>query len=317
MKRLSATDNYMDHDVAYLLGMVVGRGSMTETGNDRRLVIDFPYRALHAKGVSQSFDQPTHLELAVYNIRNRIEQLVEAEFDTNITRSKCQFIMRFGRKNTSWRNLRVITEGQTSYRASVVPQRILGAPEDIQKEFMRGLADVCGFVRASNHFHGAHRVYIQIPAQNWRLPVSLCRLLQVHLGVPVQLIQWNHPNTRIPNQTEKKLTSREHQLKIFAHAFVSVGFYVDYKQRILEELAELNKDCRPPVFCNPNPRAHQRKQKPKHPEENSQLVPDNIRGMHFDGYYQICSEMGCEQFKPIAPGQDLLLDNDKESGDAE
>jgi len=307
----------MDHDVAYLLGMVVGRGSLTESGDDRRLVIDFPYRALQAKGVREKFDQPKRLKLAVYSIRDRIEQLVEADFDTNITRSRCQFIIRFGRRNISWRNLLVITEGNMNFRSSVVPKRILKAPKEIKKEFMRGVADVCGFVRAANHFHGRHRVYLEIPVQNWKLPVSLCHLLQAHMGVPVQMIQWNHPNTRIPNQTDKKLTGREHQVKIFAEAFLGVGFYVEYKQRILEELAELNKDYSPPKRCNPNPMVHQRKKKRKHPEENSSLIAENIRGRHFDGYYEICAEMGCQQFRPIAPDREILFDADEEPHDAE
>lgn len=309
MRKSFASENYLDHDVAYLLGMITGRGSLTENGDERRLVIDFPYSALKATGINSRFDQPNELELAVSRIRNRIEQLIEADFSSNKTRNNCQFVMQFRRNNTSWRNLLLITEDNRSYRSSSVPQRMMQAPADLQREFVRGLADVCGFARAANHFHGIHRVYLEIPAQNWRLPVELCRLLQVKLDVPVQCIQWNHPNTRIPNSLDKKLTGREHQVKIFAEAFLSIGFYVDYKQKILEELAAANAGRPKPHPCNPNPRAHQCRPKAKHPEEKSKLIPESIRGMHFNGYHEICTEMGCQQFKPIDPNQlDLSCD---------
>jgi len=306
-------ENYLDHDVAYLLGMIVGRGTLTDNGSERRLVIDFPYRALKAHGLNETFDQPAQLQLAVYKIRSRVEQLVEADFESHNTTRTCQFVMQFRRNNISWRNLMLITEGNTSYRTSVVPKRIFEAPADIQREFVRGMADVCGFIRPANAFYGRHRVYVEIPMQNWRLPVELCRLLQVCLGVPVQCIQWNHPNTRVPNQPRKKLAPREHQVKIFAEAFLKVGFYVDYKQRILEQLAEANSQFPPPHPCNPNPKAHQQREKLAHPGEKSSLIPESIRGMHFNGYYEICTEMGCRQFRPIDPShRESIAEHDDE-----
>ena len=302
-KKFLACENYLDPDVAYLLGMIVGRGSFTDSGDNRRLVIEFPYRALYASGISETFKQKIHLQVAVNQIRDRIQQLVDAAFSIDITNTNVRFIMRFMYNSMAWRNLRFITESFQNYRTSTVPPRIFDAPADIQREFVRGLADVCGFVRTSNkYYRGRHRVYIEIPGKNWRLPITLCRLLQVNLGVSVQMIQWNHPNTRIPTKTDSKLTGREHQIKIFAEAFQSIGFHVDYKQTILDEFANFNKDnyglASP---CNPNPEAHPNRRKPDHPEENSNLIPKRIRGRHFDAYWQICSALGCTQCRPINP----------------
>ena len=311
-KRLLQAENYLDPDVAYLLGMITGRGSFSETGDDRRLVIDFPYASLMAHAIEKHYDQKTHLQIAVNQIRERIQELVEAALTTHVETDRCSFIMRFMRNNMTWRNLRMITEGQASYRQSTVPERILKAPQDIQREFVRGLADVCGFARAANNYFGTHRVYIQIPAQNWTLPTSLCHLLQVCLDVPVHCIQWNHPNTRIPNRPKEKLTPREHQVKIFAAAFLNIGFYVAYKQEILEELAA-SKDNRAGLHaCNPNPEAHRRLTKPNHPEENSQLIAEEIRGRHFDSYWQICSALGCQQYQPVDLNQPRMFAEDEE-----
>ena len=316
-ERFLASENYLDPDVGYLLGMIVGRGSFTESGENRRLVIDFPYSSLRAKGINAAYEQRTHLGLAVNQIRDRIEQLVEADCRIETTRTNVQFIMRFLRSSMTWRNLRFITTGFQNFRRSSVPDRLFDVHPDIQREFVRGLADVCGFVRASNNYtDGRHRVYIQVPAENWRLPISLCHLLQVHLKVPVQCIQWNHPNTRIPNKVKQKLTSREHQVKIFAEVFRQIGFYVDYKQTILEELADFNENTlsTEPKCCNPNPEAHSIRKKRKHPEEKCELIPRKIRGKHFDAYWQICSALGCKQSRPIDPNQQRLFG---QSGDAE
>lgn len=304
-KKYLANENYLDPDVAYLLGMIVGRGSFTESRGNRRLIIDFPYHALKARGINTTFTQQVHLQLAVNQIRDRIQQLVEAAFDIDTTRTNVRFIMRFMYNSMTWRNLRFITERFQSYRSSTVPRRLFDAPADMQREFVRGLADVCGFVRASNNYHGQHRVYIQIPAQNWRLPISLCYLLQFHLNVPVQMIQWNHPNTRIPNRLNTRLTTREHQVKIFADAFRSIGFCVDYKQDILDELAGYNEANYGTTRrnCNPNPGVHRITRKPRHPEENCDLIPRRIRGRHFDAYWQICRELGCQQYRPIDADQ--------------
>ena len=253
------------------------------------------------------------IRLQTGEVLHRIEQLVEASCEIVATASNVQFVMRFMKNSMTWRNILLITEGCKSYRSSVVPQRIFDSPAEIQKEFVRGLVDVCGFVRMANAFHGRHRVYIEIPAQNWALPVSLCRLLQVKLGVPVQMIQWNHPNTRIPNDLSATLTAREHQVKIFADAFLPIGFYVRYKQEILEELSQENlRDYAEPRPCNPNPDVHPDRKKPKHPEEKSKLIPKCIRGKHFNSYWQICTALGCKQCRDAYPGQGKMFRKEDE-----
>jgi len=262
------------------------------------------------------------MKLAVNQIRERIQQLVGgAQLAVESTGEVTHFVMRFYTNTMTWRNLRLITEHSQTYRASTVPTRVYDAPIDIQREFVRGLADVCGFVRTSNVDQaGRHRVYIQVPPQNWVLPIDICRLLQESLRVPVQMIQWNHPNTRIPRVLDAKLTGREHQVKIFAQAFRDIGFHVDYKQEILEQLAIYNEEhfgaC--PGRCNPNPESRRSTQKPSHPEENNPLIPESIRGQHFDSYWQICTALGCDQCRPHDPQQGRLFDDieDEDAHDA-
>jgi len=89
----------------------------------------------------------------------------------------------------------------------------------------------------NNDQTGKNRVYIEISNRNWFLPTQLCQLLQ-SLTVPMQYIGWGHPNIRGGNGTS---WAKEHQLKIYAEDFQSIGFYITHKNEALEELAEYNK----------------------------------------------------------------------------
>lgn len=290
--------NFLDSDTAYLLGLIVIRGRLIETGGDHRIVIAFPSKNLLATGVRLKFDQKKHLRLGANQIRDRLSELLGTEIQVKESGKDVQFIARFLGSNMIWRNLRYLLGSSNSYADFTIPQALFDAPEDLKREFVRGVADAGGFIRNSNNYMGEkRRVYIEVNNRNWLLPIQICRVLQQGLGIPVQLIQWGHPNTRGPYELKGTSWAKEHQVKIFAEHFIKVGFYIDYKQQILEEFV---KDDRRlggtlPPFCNPNPRIRRIPQKPKHPQESSPYLPKAIRGKHFNSYWQICLALGCQQ----------------------
>ncbi len=290
--------DYLDPDVAYLLGMITARGKFLEASGSRRLIIDFPYKNLVAIGVNSRFDQDTHLNLSINIIRDRIYELVETDIEVNRVDGSIQIILRFLRNSMVWRNLKFLMQNKDSYEEFEIPKQIFEADSEIQKEFIRGLADVTGHIRDSNNYMGnKRRVYLEIQNRNWYLPIQLCALLQQNLLVPVHLIQWGHPNVREPHQNRPGTTwAREHQIKIFSEAFEPISFYVDYKHDILNEFIEDDKLLQGRIqFCNPNPDIRRIRNKPTHVEENSERLPSEIRGKHFNCYWQICTGLGCEQ----------------------
>jgi hypothetical protein len=214
-----------------------------------------------------------------------------------------------------------LLKGCQSFHDFEIPEQIFNGDSVIKKEFVRGVADCAGFIRESNNYMGGkRRVYIEINNKNWRLPIQLCDLFQRHLSVPVQLIQWGHPNTREPKQTKKKGTTwaREHQVKIFSEAFQPIGFYIKYKQEILNEfaLADAKKTGNINI-CNPNPKIRRRDKKPKHREENNPIIPPELRGRHYNTYWQICLDLGCQQCtkvddKQIPMFEDVVEDSETE-----
>lgn len=300
MKYHSIT-NYLDLDVAYLLGLVVARGSITEQGDNKTLLLEFPYRNIVIEGEGLQYDQGTQLNIATNEIRDRIVELLSEDTRVIKVNSSIQIIVRFARNSIAWRDLKLLTKNKSNFKEFEVPEQLFEAPTDIQKEFIRGIADACGYVRNSNNYMGTRRrVYLEIANHNWLVPIQLCEILQTNLGIPVQLIQWGHPNVREPRQIhEGRSWAREHQIKIFVEAFLPIGFNIRYKQELLEKFAKEDQRSftTPPIIpCNPvMKRVRRGRTKPKHPEENSEIIPQEFRGKHFNTYWQICKALGCKQ----------------------
>ena len=292
------TENYLDPDVAYLLGLITIRGELYESQGDKRIIIQFPFKSLIAEGIKIHVDQRDQLDMAVNRIRDRLQELVESHIDVERGGNEIVFSMRFLRNSLVWRNIRYMLGTKRSFREFEIPRSILEAPDDVIKiEFLRGVADAGGFVRQSNYYlNGKNRVYIEVNNRNWKLPTQLCRLMQVDLDVPVQIIQWGHPNVRQPHKKEGTAWAKEHQVKIFVEEFAKIGFYVPYKEKILKELVKADRKVggKKPPKCNPNPEIRRIKKKPKHPGEKSNIVPKKLR-KHFNAYWQICLALGCDQ----------------------
>jgi hypothetical protein len=307
-------ENYLDLDVAYMLGLVIARGSLQESP-ERKIVIQFPFSSLNVQGISTKYDQDTQLRLGTSAIRDRLMELLETDVQVIATKKLITIVIKFFRNSIAWRNLRLHTQGKTHYGEFEIPQQVFDATADVQREFVRGIADVSGYIRQSNnYFSRKRRVYIEIPNANWKLPVQLCRLLQVNLSIPIQLIQWGHPNTREPFQIRRGTSwAREHQLKIFAESFEPIGFYIEYKQKILEEFIADDRKRFPGDlhFCDPTPSLHNFRKKPRHPEEKNARIPKEAR-KHFDCYWQICTSMGCTQKGLWSGGTQLPIFNDEE-----
>lgn len=289
-----AANDYLDVDVAYVIGLIVGRGTISTSGGVRQITIEFPYSSLEARGISSSFDVDTVTELGVTRIRERLEELLGANVRVAQRQKARDLVIRFPSETMSWRNILAITGGSTSYAHFQVPPVFFepDVPRDLKREFVRGYADVAGNVRPSNlYVDGRHRVRLDILnyATNWQVPVQLCALLQEHLGVAVQLITWGHPNLG------RKF--REHQLNIFATEFLRVGFSLEHKQTILAELAEADVQSGRAGECRPCPGRRQLgDRKPADPEEdNAAKLDTRLVGQHYDAYWQICRAVGCNR----------------------
>ncbi|MDL1893486.1 hypothetical protein FBQ87_11455 [Sphingobacteriales bacterium CHB3] len=291
MSGIVIEDDYIDPDVSYLLGMIVARGTLVERNTLREIVIEFPYQNLNievdAPEGQLSFDIPKSIELGLTRIRERLIELLDC--DVNIIRSdsNVHMVLRMTRRTMAWRNILLHLDNKTNFRYMEVPRILFheAVTTDIRLEFIRGFADVAGNVRPANRYaDGRNRVRLDVLNDNWILPVQLCALLQSHVGIPVQLITWGHPNMG--------RNLREHQLNIFVTPFERVGFSFEHKHQVLLQLIAADRGARDDYRPCPG-RRNIRNSKPSHRDEKSERLPTPVRS-HFDSYWQICKALGCK-----------------------
>ncbi|HID93233.1 MAG TPA: hypothetical protein EYP60_03955 [bacterium (Candidatus Stahlbacteria)] len=293
--------DYLDEDVAYLLGLIVGRGEIVIKNSGTIISIHFPFKAEEISGYKQF---PEIIKSIHTNILRRIHNLLEVSVTIEPVESELSAYLsiHFHRNPVSLRNLRNILRNKLSYREFSVPEEIVNSENiNIMREFIKGYADASGNIRESNRDQiGRHRVYLDVLNKNWWLPTQLCQLLQSKLKVPVSNILWGHPNIRDPQaKGGKEAWSREHQIRIYADRFKNIGFYVSYKNEVLKKLADENIikfGGSPSTPCYPSKKKI-RRETAKHEGENADDLPPEIRGHHFNSYWEICAKFGCEKAK--------------------
>lgn len=304
--------DYLDPDVAYYIGLVTARGTISDSGGIKRITIEFPFKNLKVQGIKKSIVQKSEIQLSLDKAISRVNELTDCSIRKEETEHSITLVIETLKNSIFIRDTKMLMKDKTSYHEFEVPDQIFEADTGIQKEFMRGFADVAGSARGANaYISGKHRVYLDIlnSPSNWKSPVQLCHLLQDYLGVPVELIQWGHPNTRDPSLKEykagrKDAWAREHQLKVFADDFLKIGFYMTHKQAVLEELADYNiKKFGKAKFCTP---PKPKKSKPKHPSENSDKLPQELKGKHYNSYWEICADLGCYRYAQFMAKQSKL-----------
>jgi len=313
-KSLAAKVDYLDADVAYLWGLVSGRGEFQDEGDTRRLIVTFPYRLAELPGIRTGApDRESAIRLGLDEIRTRIQELLESTVEVN--RGKHQVTLKavFTRKTIGWRDLRYLTGNRNHYTEFELPDFAHELDREILLEFMRGFADATSDPNPADHDQaGRHRVVLQVQFGNWRLPIQICSLLQTCLNVPVSHILWGHPNLRSPGASSN--WAKETRIRVFAEDFEPVGYYFRYKQQTFQELLRENRGSRSAGGRKCNPKAKRLRRgarKPRHSDECDSRLPPALRGHHFNAYYQICKKIGCKQGKP-SPQLEIFGDEDSD-----
>lgn len=309
-------------ELAYLLGMITGKGTIIRGNDQTEIIIEIPHKNL----ISEGMDARLSVKASLDDIRNILEPLINTRITSTQVDNKT--VIKFAKPNEDFliREINGHFQRLGSCKDFRIPMDIFDSPTDIKREFMIGLADVTAHIRSSNLAYGIpyhQRVYIEIPA-NWYLVVDIGNLL-VDLDVPIHTIDWGHPNTRDPrlveyNEGRINAWFREHQIKIFSDEFERVGFRIVHKMEALRKLAALNraewdKDVNDKIRRARSEEqkdkfrkllgyielTHHRfywetreanKPKPIHPMESSDKIPLEIRGRHFNSWKEICQVLG-------------------------
>jgi hypothetical protein len=288
--------------MSYLLGMICGNGEIKRSTNDTTVSIEIPHRKLQTEDMN---DVAIYVKASVTDIRSILEPLIGV--DLQFIQRKSGSILLFAKPNADYliRQILYYINNGTSHENIRISKNIFEAAFDERKPFLRGFSDVTGYIRKSNYFFKRykHRVYLEIP-RNWGLVIDVCNLLR-SVDIPVQTIDWAHPNMRDGNLKKVSIGypnywKKEHQIKIWANEFESIGFGVLHKKKALAEFANelctgLQSDEESSSLITHKyywELQVRNKVRPIHQSENDKSIPKEIRGKHYNSWRDIAKDLG-------------------------
>ena len=165
----------MNTEMSYLLGMICGNGEIIRGSSETTISIDIP----HKKVETEDFhDVKLYVKASLSDIRNVLEPLVGSGLSH--IQNEHSTIISFSKPNTDYliREILRYTGAATSHDNMRVHQDVFSFTVDEKKQFLRGFADVTGYVRRGNAFIDSykHRVYLEVP-NNWFMVVGQHRAI--------------------------------------------------------------------------------------------------------------------------------------------
>lgn len=295
----------MNQEMSYLLGMICGNGEIRRGTSETTISIEIPHKKL---ATENNNDVRIYVRASITDIRTALEPLIGTGL--NFTQQDNYSTISFIKKNDEYlmREILRYIGNAVSHENIRIDEEVFSFTRDEKISFLRGFADVTGYIRRSNYFikKYMHRVYLEVP-HNWYLVSDVCRLLK-DVDIPVQAIDWAHPNMRDGNLVKYKegktgFWKKEHQIKILANEFLPIGFAVLHKREALTQFAiELINGLKAEGKV-PDEVTHKfyweisgkKKVRPHHPGENDVFIPSEIRGNHYDSWKQIAKDLGYEE----------------------
>lgn len=282
--------SFLTEDMAYLSGLVVGRGTIIKSQEINKLVVDFPFKNLEAVSPidkEKKFDTQMYLANSLDKIVERLKKLgLDVGKHNDEDNKGVSLVISWKNTDITWQLLNYLLNGDYSnYHSFRVPKAVFQSDKEKQKEFLRGYFDVTGYVRASNAAFGKEdqqRVYLEVDHRNWFLVLDIYKLME-KIGIPVQGVDFGHPNFRDPQfKKAAGFWAKEHQVKIYANQFLPIGSYLKHKQEVLNDLASMNKSG-----LSGETKESRVREKPAHPEEQSEKLPAFLQGKHFNHYLEL------------------------------
>ena len=177
------------------LGMIVGNGEIKRGSTSTVVSISIPHRKLQTE---DNQDVKVYVKASIEDIRSIINPLSSTNLEFIQQDSETILSLRKGNEDFLIREINQYCQNQVRHEYMRVPKYFYTAPRDEAIIFLRGFADVTGYIRRSNYAFKQymHRVYLEIP-HNWPLVIDISNLLK-YVDIPVHTIDWGHPNMRDP-----------------------------------------------------------------------------------------------------------------------
>ena len=274
--------------------------------------------------IKTKYHQPSMFKDSIAKI---IIPFLHSGLDTEIkllSSSRCSFIS-IALNNDLKKKLEFLFNDHKSFSSFSIPEYFYKTERENQIELINGLLDSCGFAnpgawigrKGSNGF-GRQRIYFQIINRNYYLPVSIDNFLRSVFSIPIQTIDWGHPNIRdgsLKDYLNGKSSAfgREHQVKVYPEFLDKFHFRISSKKVLFKELLNHNLQCEfnraEDWFPGSIKKINPARVKAFHPMESNTKLPIEVR-KHFDAFWQINAVLGCKFINEIAnqsSDRDLFL----------
>jgi hypothetical protein len=166
--------------------------------------------------------------------------------------------------------------------------------DNLKRRFIAGLADTIGSLTPSHRrFTDDNQIIsFEISGMCFTFVCQVCRLLHSIRCYPDQIL-WNHPNLHVGNNPYYKQWKKGFKVRVKLDQYAQFGAYAfttkaesSSENLLLQGSTVESRPCNQhkinaAVSC-------------VHPDENSHVLPPEIRGGHFIHNRHICAVLGCE-----------------------
>lgn len=280
----------MNTDKAYLFGLIVGGGRL----GDRSLTISLPY-----KQWGEVISNPARAGRIAKDILTKVQPIFRNEYGMDV----------FYKTDPNWR----ITTSEISDALKKDLQKH-GLPlsgdvretanaDDLLKKmnpgtkraFMAGLADSIGSLAPTHRrFSDVYQIVsFEFKGKNFKLVASIIKTL-IKLGCVPDQILWNHPNQHSGTDKYYRTWRKGFKIRVMLDDYIANGsFLFQAKKESALQNKELQKG-RDLTGAGSKKRISVEGAKTTHVDENSDWLPEEIRGYHFIHNQHLAAAFGCE-----------------------
>lgn len=291
----------MDADKAYILGLLIGGGNFGD--NECAFTIRLPYKQWG------SFDSNhERVKNISKDIMKVVSPMMRATYGLNISYDSsssgswnilCEGITTNLIKDLSEYGIKAEGELRKNSSLKLIAKDL--TDNNLKRRFIAGLADTIGSTAKSQRRFNDNRPMLsfEISGYNFTFVCDLCKILHSIECYPDQIL-WNHPNFHVANNPYDGKWKKGFKLRVQLDQYDKFGaFAFTSKAVAAKDNQKLQKTKKPATPCknkniNVTPST-------VHIDENSPLLPDEIRGCHFIHNRHVCTVLGC----PHAPFDEI------------
>ncbi len=285
----------MDTDKAYLLGLIIGGGIFGNAEDVFRIRLPYKQWGSYEANPQRAGQIATDimkvvgpLFRAIYGLAISYEASVSGEWiilcDGDLSDLKEELT-----------SLGITCEGEVRKTANINLLAPLLIDDNLKRRFIAGLADTIGSTKRSHRRFTDEKQMIsfEINGFEFNFVCSLCKLLHSIQCYPDQIL-WNHPNFHCALNPYDTKWKKGFKLRVFLDQYEEFGAFAfaskvtsSRQNQALESQENVAIPCpsreirKPSVTC-------------VHCDENSPLLPEEIRGGHYLHNRHVCAVLQCE-----------------------